>query len=76
MNIKKFVCFGVCSIMLMSAAPHYGLSKDLLSAYFPEPFVNEMLAKCHVPKDQWETINMGTFHRRTMRWSRWWRRKR
>ena len=32
-------------------------SKELLLAYFPEPFVTETLSRFNVPKEQWGAIN-------------------
>lgn len=32
-------------------------SKEILMAFFPEPFVNDTLGRYKVPKEQWEVIN-------------------
>ena len=53
------LCVGVpCSPALTAADQRVDeCSKELLLAYFPEPFVNETLKKFNVPEDQWSAID-------------------
>jgi hypothetical protein len=50
---------GLCSPFsnLQAAVPAVDeCSKELLLAYFPEPFLNETLKKFNVPQEKWATI--------------------
>jgi hypothetical protein len=55
MNFKKTICLLACAVMPLWGNRDY--SKELIMAYFPEPFVNETLPKYNVPKEEWEAIN-------------------
>lgn len=59
----KYQLFACLTAMMMSVGVLNGAeqtvdecSKELLLAYFPEPFVKETLKKFNVPQDKWNNI--------------------
>lgn len=58
---KTIVCFGLIGSTLTfsgveAADQTVDECRELLLAYFPEPFVKETLKKFNVPQDKWEAI--------------------
>lgn len=47
------------ALVVAQSAPVDECSKELLLAYFPEPFVTPTLKKFNVPQDKWAAINSG-----------------
>lgn len=52
--MKKWICAFVCCLMTLEGRDY---SKELITAFFPEGFMNEVMLKNQVPKEQWESIN-------------------